>query len=456
MNKNKLKNFFHGIILYMLLSLGITSLCHAQRNYLFENISIPQGLSNSTVNYIFQDSNGFLWISTADGLNRYDGNDIKVFKNDPSNSTSIPTNDCYAIAEDADGFIWVGVSNNIIAKYDPKNETFESYHIETAGVTNISFFYSALKDSKGNLWFGSTYHGIQKFNKSKNKFEQVHLDGSDKNSQWGNIYNIIELKNGNILVADYGNGLKIYNEKLNLFQPYYLKTDYSPTEIQIIYEDVSGNIWFGGKNKLMKFTPSSFTVEDYNPFALFKNPTTYDNVTGIVQDHDGYLWTGISSHGLYRIDINSKNIQKFEYGSVNSDIAARIIIQQIIKDKYGIIWIATWGNGLTKFDPLREPFNFYKFITKDVASSNANYSTVIAGSQHGKEITVGTSEKGLFTYDLENHRSANLHFKNDNTNVSLGKINIQGLAVDNAGNKWFAYNNHGLNKIDKNNLLITF
>src|SRR4030066_1636858 len=196
-------------LLFVILSLIIVSSSYGQRNYLFENISVPEGLSNSTVNYIFQDSNGFLWISTADGLNRYDGNNIKVFKNDPNDSTTIPTNNCYAIAEDTDGFIWVGVSANIIAKYDPKNETFQSYHIETAGVTNISVSYSALLDSKGNLWFGSTYHGIQKFNKSKNKFEQVRLDISNKNAQWGNIFSIAELKNGNILVADYGNGLKI-------------------------------------------------------------------------------------------------------------------------------------------------------------------------------------------------------------------------------------------------------
>ena len=140
--KNKLlKGFFvkHYNYLCMLI-LSMSSINYAQRNYLFENISVPEGLSNSTVNYIFQDSNGFLWISTADGLNRYDGNNIKVFKNDPNDSTTIPTNDCYAIAEDADGFIWIGVSNNIIAKYDPKNETFQSYHIETAGVTNISSF----------------------------------------------------------------------------------------------------------------------------------------------------------------------------------------------------------------------------------------------------------------------------------------------------------------------------
>ncbi len=429
---------------------------YAQRNYLFENISIPEGLSNSTVNYIFQDSNGLIWISTNDGLNRYDGNNIKVFRNDPNDSTTIPTNDCYAIAEDAEGFIWIGVSNNIITKYDPKNETFHSYHLETAGVTKISYSYSALLDSKGNLWFGSTYHGIQKFNKSKNKFEQIHLDANNKNAQWGNIYGIYELKNGNILAADYANGIKIYNEKLNLFQPYFLNANFNPNEIQIIYEDVSGNIWLGGRNQLIKYSPSHDTTEDFNLFSLIKNPTNYDNITGIIQDDEGYLWASVYSQGLYRINPKTKNIERINYSNNEVNTYGRDVINNVYKDKYGVIWLGIWGKGLIKFDPLREPFNFYKLFTGDIASSGANFPTVFAGSPQSNEITIGTSERGLFIYDPENHKLNNIKFNINNSTVTEGNINIQGLAVDKEGNKWFAYNNLGLHKIDKNNLLSTY
>jgi signal transduction histidine kinase/ligand-binding sensor domain-containing protein len=464
-----MKNKHSKIFCYLITSLVLFISClsspgYAQRNYLFENISIPEGLSNSTVNYIFQDSNGFLWVSTADGLNRYDGNNIKIFKNDPNDSTTIPTNDCYAIAEDSEGFIWVGFANNIIAKYDPKNDTFQRYYIETSGTNTTSVFYTALYDSKGNLWFGSTYIGLQKFNKSKNKFEQVPLDVSNKNAQWGNIYSIVELKNGNILAADYGNGIKICNEKLNSFKPYNLKADFSPLEIQIIYEDEAGNIWFGGRDQLIKFSTSSFKIDYYDPFSLIKNPTIYDNITGIIQDQEGYIWVGIFSQGLYRVDPKTNNIQQIDYNvyesnnvgrNIISNIFGRNVINNIYNDKYGVIWLSVWGKGLTKFDPLRKPFNFYKFITNDAASSNSNFSTVIAGLKQGKEITIGTSEKGLFNFDPGNYKSNNLNFIFDKSNFSGRNINIQGLAIDNAGNRWFAYNNLGLHKIDKDNSLST-
>jgi len=100
----------------------------------------------------------------------------------------------------------------------------------------------------------------------------VRLEASNNNPQWGNIYSIVELKNGNILAADYGNGIKIYNEKLNAFQPYYLKANFSPNELQVIYEDVSGNIWFGGRNQLIKYSPSFYTIDNYDLFSLIKIP----------------------------------------------------------------------------------------------------------------------------------------------------------------------------------------
>ena len=98
----------------------------------------------------------------------------------------------------------------------------------------------------------------------------MHLDASNKNAQWGNVYSITELKNGNIIAADYANGIKIYNEKLNLFQPYYLKANFSPIEISVIYEDESVNIWFGGSDQLIKYSPSDHTTEDYDIFSLIK------------------------------------------------------------------------------------------------------------------------------------------------------------------------------------------
>ena len=450
---SKISNVIIGLALFCLI---ITSFSYGQRSYLFENISIPEGLSNSEVHTIYQDSNGFLWISTLDGLNRYDGHDVKVFKNDPNDSTTIPDNYCSAITEDSEGFLWVAVFGNAIAKFNPKNESFKRYPIETGSITNFSVFNSALTDSKGNLWFGSTNHEMQKYNRSEDRFEQVHLDSTGNNARWGEIYGITELKNGNILASDYSSGIKIYNENLNLFQPYYLKTNYSPGEVARIYEDASGNIWFGGKNKLIKYSPSYYATEDYDLFSLIKNPTNYDVVNGLIQDDEGLLWAGVYSQGLYRIDPKTKEIRKFDYTQQRTDRAGREIIVGIYKDKFSVLWIATTGGGIIKFDPLREPFNFSKFVSEETTSSNANFVTAIAGSQQEKEIIVGTSTKGLYSYNLQSRKSNNLKLNYNRSSDPNGEINIRSLAVDTDGNKWFSYNSTGLQKIDNNNKLSTY
>lgn len=450
---NKLFQAANDIIGFFIFCWILSSSSYGQRNYLFENISIPEGLSNSEVRSIFQDSNGFLWISTSDGLNRYDGNSMKVFKNDPNDTTSLPNNNCEAITEDRDGFLWVSVLGNVIARFNPKNESFKKYPIDKGSESSVSDFYSALCDSKGNIWFGATFHGIQKFNKAKDKFEQVPLDTSNDNVQWGNAFAVTELKNGNILVADYGSGIKIYNQKLNAFQPYYLKTNFSPNEIETIYEDNYGNIWFGGRDKLIKYSPVYYTTEDYFPSKLITNATSFDLVTGITQDNEGYLWAGIYSQSLYRLNIKTKEIKAIDYKSTSSDNSQQEILSTIYKDKYGVIWIGTYYNGLIKYDPLREPFSYTKLKSIEDTNTGANFVTSIAGSQHSSEIVIGTSSGGLYSYNLENNKSSHLKIKFSTSSLLNKSINIQSLVTDSEDNKWFSYNNLGLHKIDKSNNL---
>ncbi len=445
-----------SIICCVMFCVGIVSSGYGQRNYLFENISAAEGLSNLEVHAILQDKNGFLWVSTANGLNRYDGVNMVVFKNDPGDMTSLPNNNCYAITEDSEGFLWIGVSGNAIVKYNPVNEKFSKYPIEAGNVSMTSTFFTAITDQHGDVWFGSSNHGIQKLNRSENKFEKIDLDSTNSRTQWGEILGLKQLKNGSIIAADYGNGIKIYNEKLNSFQPFYLKENYCPVSIISIYEDPAGRIWLGGLSKIIKYSPSNDSIEDYNIAGLFKTPTTYDNTLGIVEDEEGYIWAGVYSQGLYRIDPENKNIQRFDYAEDYGELDANPIVQQIYKDKYNVIWIGTLMQGLYKFDPLREPFTFSKIKSERLVNSDVNRVNVIVGSPHAKKILVGSSNDGLFEYDLESKKSIPLNIRFDPLTIPDGRINIKCLVVDNEGNKWFTYNNLGLHKIDKNNSLSVF
>ncbi|MCH7774500.1 MAG: AAA family ATPase, partial [Bacteroidetes bacterium] len=102
---------------------------YPQENYVFEHFSIPEGLSNPTVHSILQDSYGFLWVGTPDGLNRYDGYEFKIYKNDPDDPKSLPAGGAmWALAEDHDGNLWIG-GQNILVMYDRKNDNFRTYSL---------------------------------------------------------------------------------------------------------------------------------------------------------------------------------------------------------------------------------------------------------------------------------------------------------------------------------------
>ena len=123
----------------------------------FEHLSIEDGLSQNAGLDIFQDSRGYLWFGTQDGLNRYDGYSFKVYKHDPDDPGSISHNSILKIEEDQDGFLWVGTWGGGLNRYDPSTESFTSYRHNPDDPSSISSdTVTTLKeDSQGNLWVGT-------------------------------------------------------------------------------------------------------------------------------------------------------------------------------------------------------------------------------------------------------------------------------------------------------------
>ncbi|MCZ7615662.1 MAG: hypothetical protein M5T52_19470 [Ignavibacteriaceae bacterium] len=132
----------------------------------FGQLTAKQGLSNSFVNCLLQDHYGFIWFGTDDGLNRFDGYEIKVYRNNPDAKSSISENIIWAMYEDRSGYLWIGTKSGGLNKYDPRNDSFEHFKLDSTSTDeiNITCIY---EDSKNNLWIGSYKHGLFRFNPSK-------------------------------------------------------------------------------------------------------------------------------------------------------------------------------------------------------------------------------------------------------------------------------------------------
>ena len=137
----------------------------------FDHISIEHGLSQSSVQVIFQDSRGFLWFGTEDGLNRYDGYNFTIYKPDPDAINSLSDRWITSIVEDQEGYIWIGTRLGGLNRYDPRTEEFSHFlNDEMNPASLIDNHINALYiDKRGNLWIG-TANGLDLFDRGTGTF----------------------------------------------------------------------------------------------------------------------------------------------------------------------------------------------------------------------------------------------------------------------------------------------
>ncbi len=222
----------------------------------FNNLTVKNRLSNSKVIEILQDKNGFIWIATEDGLNRFDGYDFKVYRNDPQDSNSISDNNIWSLFEDSEGNIWIGTKSGELNLYDFNNDYFKSWKIETRGAkeNGITAIYKA---SDGMIWIGTYQSGLYRFNPEANDLKNWNYETDDPNSLSNNfVTSIIEDNNGYLWISTY-NGLNKYNLKSN-----------SDTFIKF-YSDPNKN------NSLSNNLIWEVSKSDFEPDILILNPIFY-------------------------------------------------------------------------------------------------------------------------------------------------------------------------------------
>lgn len=438
-----------NILLLIIIIFICSQYLHAQQKHLFTEFKDIENLTSNMVNYFYQDSYGFLWIATADGLNRYDGKNVKSYKNRQGDNSTIPDNETHVILEDSDKDIWVGCFNTI-AKLNRRTEKFTTYSLDHLQQKSFVNFYSSLTDKNGNVWFGNSQHGVLRFNNTTEQFDQIKIDDSEGNKVWGEVHEIVELKNGAILVSDYNNGLLKYNKDKDHFEKYNLKPGYNPTKINSIYEDSRGNIWFGGARLLIKYSPSQYIVQEIDLFKYSRLKTNYHNVSGIVEDDNGNIWVNLFSHGLFKISNSGENPQQFTFGK-SSTGSIDNQINRIYKDKYGVIWIAFRAGGINKLNPQTEPFSFTPInIIRDNQLIPTNVTQIKNSNLDNNELIFGTSTEGIFSLNLETQKIKSL------LKTSKDSVNkITGLNVDIEGNIWFSKNNQWLQKLSASNNNVT-
>jgi signal transduction histidine kinase/ligand-binding sensor domain-containing protein len=414
-----------------------------QENFVFENFSIPQGLSNPTINCICEDKYGFLWIGTNDGLSRYNGYEFKVYKNNPSDSTSLPGNTINTICEDNNGNLWIGGSN-VLAKYDSKNDNFISVKFDRGKNYNQPIIYKIFIDEKNRIWIGTNEYGVHLLNPEKMNTKGIKFIFNDEELRNANNLSIIETSNHEILATDYGSGIFYYNDGSDEFQLY---DDLGADKLNyslILHEDEFKRLWIGGENSLIIYNRDNKKLEKVEIFSTPSGPFLSRGTMNILKDKAGFIWLGTLDDGLYRYNPVDNKFFHFTGSSNSKNSIKSAAILSLFQDSFGNIWIGTRLDGLYKVDPNKQPMNILQIPENFKTNSSVDKITAITKSEKSNVVAIGTAGLGVFWENVETGQYKNYRFTENLTGISSD--NIFSLTIDAENNLWVG-SNAGLDKV---------
>ena len=407
--------------------------------YEFTVYNLEDGLSNTTVRSILQDKDGFIWIGTDYGLNRLDPetNRITVFLHDPVNPNSLCDNMVNCLMLDKDGFLWAGTSKGL-SKYDPQRNVFNTIQFisryDQDGLANL--VSKVIQDSHGRIWI-ATHNGIYCFDEDRDHYRPYHFTDPGKSSRTERLANIvldfIEDDNGKIW-AGTRNGIFILDpetDSLRHIIPGPEEGMLSSSNVNAIFQDHTGSIWIGTDNFLNYYHPETGKFSTLRSSSVTTSLSNND-IRSIYQDPGGTLWIG-TYKGVNKVDESPSRFDHYHHEPDDPASLSDNIVYSFDMDGKGRMIIATYG-GVNFFD--RQSGNFSS-LQHDVADPNSLVSnkvrTVLCDSRG--YYWFGTESQGLNRYDESSGRFELFQFDPEDTS-SVSDNFIYHLMEDSKGRIW--------------------
>jgi len=432
--------------------LFIFTLVRAQeQTFNFNNLTIKNGLSSGLVTCILQDRKGFIWIGTDNGLNKFDGFQVQIFKHNPStvntiggnsirclfedsknnlwiglkgdglcrlnlrtgkfttfrktgNSNSLSYNDAAGIVEDHKGHLWIAVDRGGLDMFDPVNETFVHYYIHANKFkqTSNNAFTDISLDAQGNIWLSSWGEGIYCFNiKNKNFSRHSFWDLEDQDEKiCKHIYDLFIDKENTIWVSSAHSGLYSLNESKKKYRQYIVssieKNSINSRDVRSVCDDDKGNLWIGttegGINILNKKTGHISVISSY---GMDEKKMLSNSANCIYKDNNGIMWIGTS------VGVNYYHPLSSQFTLIDKSTSKYISLSEsqvmsLLKDKTGNIWVGSF-NSLDKISADRKTIKRYKLDNLKYFDS-FRYNQAICEDKTGN-IWIGAYSEYLTMYN---------------------------------------------------------
>lgn len=417
----KRKSFLIPVFLFCLIN--------SVQSLKFNQLTISDGLSSGNVNCILQDSRGFMWFGTDNGLNRYDGYQFTVFRNNPQLPNSIGGNSIRCLFEDSQSNLWIGLKGDGLSKMDLKTGEIKSYR-HRSDKRSISYYDIAgiVEDKKGNIWIAVDRGGLDLYNPQTDDFEYFDIVDNINREELNNALTDVKLdNNGNIWLSTWGGGIYTFNVERKSFaiHPHWdtsVSDDKICKHIYGLHLDKSNTLWIasghGGLYSLDLTTGVLRSFYDNNSTSRIP----IKSITATNQDNEGRIWVSSTDDGIYIINTDgSTQLLTSTLNDENKLLADNTYC--IYTDKTGIVWIGT-PVGVNFYSPLLYQFSLIKKKDFTIIPQSENQILSLLKDRLGNVWAGGVNKL--------NKIQPNGTFKNINLNFKR----YNALHEDESGNIW--------------------
>ncbi len=422
----------------------------------FEHITIDDGLSQNAGLALLQDRQGYLWIGTQDGLNRYNGYTLTQFKHDPDNPTSLSHSSIIALYEDRAGFLWIGTWGGGLNRYDPASGQFTRYTPDPASISH-PIVTDIVQDGQGVYWV-ATLGGLERFDPTTNVFTHFRHSPDNITSLSSDVISVLLPAPGGKLWVGTG-AFSAPGAGLNLFDPTTGNAQrlaqtgdcLASANIADLLPAPDGGLWiaYGGYGVagggIDHYNPQTGACSHFDNAQAFGNQIADNNFTDLAFDRDGALWMAGWSGGLWRMAPDGQ-FTGIHHNPADPESLSSDNTFTVLPDRSGVIWIGTLSAGINKLNLDTLQFRTYRHDASNPKSLPSNHVSAFAETSDGM-IWLGSIENGLVRFDPASGEFS--AYRSDPANpASISGDMVLTIYADSGDTLWVGTLGSGLNHFD--------
>jgi diguanylate cyclase (GGDEF)-like protein len=417
----------------------------------FWHLSTEEGLSQTTVLCMLQDRWGFLWLGTEDGLNRFDGYRVVVYRHDPADPHSLPGDVVWGLVEDPSGDVWVGTEGGGIARWDHLTGRFVGYRHDPANPNSISSdAVRALLIDNGQLWVGTRGAGLNRLDLRSGRVVRYRHDAATPTSlAHDDVFALARDRSGCVWVGT-DDGLSLYDGLTDGF----VNFRHAPSEsaglsdshVRALAEDRQGGLWVGTTGGLNLLDRTTGRVVRYVHDGARPASLSDDRVRAILQDADGRLWVA-TDNALDLLDPDSGTFAVYRHDPASPDSLGSDRLMSLYQDSGGVLWVGTRTAGADRWNPAT--WSFGHFVTKHGDTGGLSDNNVMAFAEDARgTLYLGTMGGGLNVLNRRTGAIETFRAKSGPPAARLSDDGVMALLMDHRGALWIGTFAGGLDRFD--------